>query len=160
MTEFPRSRRRQQCSQQARIVALMQSNAWFIENVKDSREPGADLGRQSNSLRFTPGKRAALAIEREIAEPNFDEKLQARIESRAQRRGQWHVAGVVSSSAAIKRAAASDRQLTQLVNVQLASAYRSFMVTARISGLSLAPLHTLHGSYVMNDRMRLRVNSL
>src|SRR5881227_1227155 len=39
-------------------------------------------------------------------------------------------------------------------------ACRSFMVTARISGLSLAPLHTLHGSYVMNDRMRLRVNSL
>jgi hypothetical protein len=63
--------------QQPRIVALMQPNAWFIENVKDSREPGADLRRQPNSLRFTAGKRPALAIKCEITEANFDEKLQA-----------------------------------------------------------------------------------
>src|SRR6266566_888122 len=120
----------------------MQSNAWFIENVKDSREPRADLGRQSDSLRFASGKCPALAIECEITEANFDEKLQAGL----------NFSHHVADDGALLR--------SQLERRNKARRCRPFMVTARISGLSLAALHTLHGSYVMNDRMRLRVNSL
>ena len=37
------------------------------------------MRREPDSLRFASGKRAALAIQREIAEPNLDKKLQARL---------------------------------------------------------------------------------
>ena len=57
----------------------MQSDAWFIEDVKNTRETRADLGRQSNALRFAARKRAAFAIERQITESDLDEKLQARL---------------------------------------------------------------------------------
>ncbi len=65
--------------QQLTIVALVQPNAWFVQNVKHSSKAGADLCRQSNPLCFAPGERAALAIEREITEPNFNEELQSRL---------------------------------------------------------------------------------
>ena len=90
----------QRC-QQARIVALMQADARFIENIENAREPGADLRRQPNALRFATGKRAAFAIQRQITEPDFDEKLQARFESRAQRRVTMARCCVVSSSVAM-----------------------------------------------------------
>ena len=65
-------------SEQARVVALMQTDAGFIENVKNASQTGADLCREPYPLRFAAGKRAALAIQCEIAEPDLDEKLQAR----------------------------------------------------------------------------------
>ena len=56
----------------------MQADARLIENVKDAGQSRADLRREPDALRFAAGKRAAFAIEREIAEPDLDEKLQAR----------------------------------------------------------------------------------
>jgi hypothetical protein len=38
--------------QQAAVVPLMQSNGGFIKHVQDSCQPGTDLGRQSDPLRF------------------------------------------------------------------------------------------------------------
>src|SRR5260370_28611687 len=62
-----------QRSEQARIVPLMQSNALLVQNVKNARKTGADLRRQPDPLRFSAGKRAALPIERVIAEAHFNE---------------------------------------------------------------------------------------
>ena len=56
----------------------MQTDAGFIENVENASQTGADLRREPYPLRFAAGKRAALAIQCEIAEPDLDEKLQAR----------------------------------------------------------------------------------
>ena len=56
----------------------MQSDAWFIEDIKNAGQTGADLRGQPNALRFAAGKRAALAIEREIAEPDFEQKFPSR----------------------------------------------------------------------------------
>ncbi len=38
--------------QKARVVALMKTDAWFIEDVKNTRESGADLRGEPNTLRF------------------------------------------------------------------------------------------------------------
>ena len=57
------------------VVALMQADARLIEHVEDAGEPGADLRREPNALRFAAGERAALAIEREIAEPDLEEEI-------------------------------------------------------------------------------------
>src|SRR5512132_562495 len=56
----------------------MQTDAGFIEDVENASQTGADLCREPYALRFPSGKRAALAIQCEIAEPNFYEKLQTR----------------------------------------------------------------------------------
>src|SRR5215472_13297241 len=56
----------------------MQTDAGFIKNVENAGQSGADLCREPYALGFAAGQRAALAIQREIAEPNFQEKLQAR----------------------------------------------------------------------------------
>ena len=99
----------------------MQANAWFIQNVKDSREPGADLGCQPDSLRFTAGKRTALPIECEISETNLDEKLQAGL----------NFAHNITDDGPLLRSQLQSRnkagggfgcQLAKLMNVQLARA--------------------------------------
>ena len=68
-----------QRAEQARVVALVQTDARFIQHVKDAGQTGTDLCRQADSLRFAATECAALAIEREITEPHFDQKLQARL---------------------------------------------------------------------------------
>jgi hypothetical protein len=39
-------------SQQTRVVALMQTDAGFIENVENPSQTGTDLGRETYPLRF------------------------------------------------------------------------------------------------------------
>src|ERR1700758_5100577 len=56
----------------------MQTDTGFIEKVENPSQTGADLCCETYPLRFTARKRAALAIQCEIAEPDFHEKLQAR----------------------------------------------------------------------------------
>src|SRR6188474_1312847 len=56
----------------------MQADAGFIENVKNASQTRADLRREPYPLRFPARKRAAFAIQCEIPEPHFHEKLQAR----------------------------------------------------------------------------------
>ena len=66
-----------QRGEQPRVVALMQTDARFVQDIKNAGKPGTDLGGQTNPLRFAAGKRSALAIECEITESDFDEELQA-----------------------------------------------------------------------------------
>ena len=68
----------QRC-QQPRVIALMQADARFVQNIENAGQTGADLRGEPNALRFAAGKRAAFAIEREIIESDFEQKLQARI---------------------------------------------------------------------------------
>ena len=64
--------------EQAIIVALVQADAGFIKNVEDADEARADLRGEPDALRFTAAERAALAVQREIAQPDIVEKTQAR----------------------------------------------------------------------------------
>ena len=139
----------------------MQTDAGFIENVENASQTGADLRREPDALRFAAGKRAALAIQCEIAEPDLDEKLQ----TRANLADNVCYDGLLLLGQ-VETANESQRVfhvlLAELMDIQFAraAARESLIVTARISGLSLAPPQTLHVSRVMNARMRLRVNSL
>src|SRR6478736_7252754 len=56
----------------------MQTNARFVENVENTSQTGADLCGESYPLRFTAGKRAALAIQCQVAKPDLHKKLQPR----------------------------------------------------------------------------------
>src|SRR6266566_5437356 len=56
----------------------MQTDARFIENIKHSSQAGPDLSGEPDPLRFAATKRAALAIEREIAQPDLEQELQTR----------------------------------------------------------------------------------
>ena len=42
--------------EQPGVVALMQTDARFIQNVKNAGQSGADLRREPNSLRFAAAK--------------------------------------------------------------------------------------------------------
>ena len=70
----PAERRQQPC-----VVALMQADARLIEHIKNAGQTRADLRREPDALRFAAGKRAAFAVQGQIVEPDFDEKLQPRL---------------------------------------------------------------------------------
>src|SRR5215472_7802342 len=58
----------------------MQPNARFVENIKDSSQPRTDLRGEANALCFAATERPAFAIEREVAQPNFEQELQTRLD--------------------------------------------------------------------------------
>ena len=64
--------------QQPLIVALMQPDAWFIQNVNHPHQPRANLRRQPNPLRLAAAQRPALAVQREIAQAHIPQKPQPR----------------------------------------------------------------------------------
>src|ERR1700737_741366 len=51
-----------ECSQKSSIVALMQSDARLVQNIKNTGQSRSNLRCKADALRFTAGKRAALAI--------------------------------------------------------------------------------------------------
>ena len=63
---------------QSAVVALVQADAWFIENVEHPGEAGPDLRGQADALRLTARERRRCAGEVEVVEPNPDEKVEAR----------------------------------------------------------------------------------
>src|SRR6185312_17013699 len=54
--------------EQPRIVALVQADARFVENIQHARETRADLRGEPDALTFAAGQRARRAREREIVE--------------------------------------------------------------------------------------------
>src|ERR1035437_8957599 len=62
--------------EQSMIVALMQSDARFIEDVKHADEPRPDLRGQPNPLCLAAGERVALPVHREVRQANIFEEGQ------------------------------------------------------------------------------------
>ena len=62
--------------EQPRIVALVQADARFVENIKHAGQTGADLRGEPDALAFAAGQRAGGAREREIIEPDIDQELE------------------------------------------------------------------------------------
>src|SRR5437868_14113537 len=56
----------------------MQTDARFIEDIKDSSQAGPDLGGEPDPLCFAATESTALAIKREIAQPDLEQELQTR----------------------------------------------------------------------------------
>ena len=62
--------------EQARVIALMQTDGRLIENVQHAHEPAADLRGETDALRFAAGQCDGGALEREIIESDVVEETQ------------------------------------------------------------------------------------
>ena len=49
------------------IIALVESDGWFVENIKNAGQAAADLAGQTNALEFAPRKTTSLAVDGQIA---------------------------------------------------------------------------------------------
>ena len=64
-------------AEQAIVVALMQADRRFVEDVHHADQAGADLAGQANPLRFAAGQGVGAAIQRQVVEADVDQELQA-----------------------------------------------------------------------------------
>ncbi len=65
---------RLQGREQSLIVTLVQSDRRLVQDIHDTREPGADLTREADALRFAARKRLGAAIECQVVEPDIHEE--------------------------------------------------------------------------------------
>ena len=63
--------------EQAPIVARMQTDRRLVQHVEHAAQSRANLRRQPNSLRFATGKRCRGTIERQVAKPDGEKKIDA-----------------------------------------------------------------------------------
>ena len=61
---------------EAVVVALVETNTRLVENIEDAGKPGANLCGKPDALGLAAGKRSALAVELEVVETHFIEKMQ------------------------------------------------------------------------------------
>ncbi len=62
--------------QQAAIVAGMQADGRFVQDVQHAHQAAADLAGQADTLRFTAGQRRGGAVQREIVEPDVQQEAE------------------------------------------------------------------------------------
>ena len=76
-----------QAVEQPPVVALVQADGRLVEHVEHAGQARADLARQPDPLRFAARERARVARERQIVEPDIDQKPQPRADLLDDRRG-------------------------------------------------------------------------
>ena len=59
------------------IVALVQADAGFVQDVQHSHQSAADLGGQANALRLSPGQGAGRPVQGQIVQPDVDQEPQS-----------------------------------------------------------------------------------
>src|SRR5690606_7575799 len=64
-------------AQQPVVVALVQADGRFVENVHDPYQPGADLAGQPDALGFATRQGVGAAIEGQVVEADIHQKAQA-----------------------------------------------------------------------------------
>ena len=65
--------------EQSIVVALMQSDGWFIKHIGNAHQAAAHLRCQADALRFATRKRAGGAVEREVAKANARQESKPRV---------------------------------------------------------------------------------
>ena len=76
-SEFPFSRKAVSVSSRRKIIARMQADGRFVEDVKNAAQIRAELRRQPNALRFAAAQRLRRTAQREITEPDVLHELEA-----------------------------------------------------------------------------------
>ena len=61
-----------------RVVALVEADRRLVEDVQDTHQRRADLGRQADPLRLAARQRHARAVHGQVVEPDVDEEPQPR----------------------------------------------------------------------------------
>ncbi len=67
-------------TEQALVVALVQSDRRLVEHIHDADQAGADLAGEADALGFAAGERVGATIERQIIETDVDEEFQALVD--------------------------------------------------------------------------------
>src|SRR5438045_9756705 len=98
----------------------MQTDARSTEHIKHPSQTAPDLGGQPDPLRFAATESAALAIEREIAQPDLEQELQTRFNFTHHFRRDLLLLGR-KRDLGNKLRRGFDRQLGKLMNIQFAS---------------------------------------
>ena len=63
--------------EQTVVVTLVQADAGFVQHIEHANERGTNLGGQSNALGFAAAKGAALAVQRQVAQPDVAKETEA-----------------------------------------------------------------------------------
>src|SRR6185312_1774968 len=69
-----------EAGEQSGVVARVQADARFIENVQDADEAAANLPGQADALGFTAGKGRRRAIESEVMQADVEQKAEAGVD--------------------------------------------------------------------------------
>ena len=58
------------------VVARVESDSRLVEDIEDSGEPRADLGREADALHLPAGERRGGAVEGEVVESDVEQELE------------------------------------------------------------------------------------
>ena len=115
------------------IVALVQADARFVQDVKHAGQPRADLRGEADALGFAARKRAALAVEVQIGQPDLDEETQPRRHLAHDFRGDVALGGG-QSQAPDQPVRLPDRQAAKFADVENPAGRAVFRHGSRIVG--------------------------
>ena len=59
------------------VVARVESNGWFVENVEDALKVGSELGSEADTLGFASGEGGGGAVNLEVAKADVIEEFEA-----------------------------------------------------------------------------------
>jgi len=65
--------------QQAAVIARVQANGGFVQNVKHAHQFGTHLGCQADALGFAARKSARAAFKRQVVQADINQKPEARV---------------------------------------------------------------------------------
>ena len=124
------------------VVAWMQADGWFVEDVAHTAQIRAKLGGEPDALRLAAGQRRRRAVERQVGEPDFLEEAEPRTDF-SQQVARDLLLPACEQHPREKLQQIRDRQLRQVRDRLLAEAHRqrdriqAFAVAA-LTGLDLA----------------------
>ena len=58
------------------VVARVESDGRLVEDIEDSGEPRADLGREADALHLAAGEGRRRTVEREVVESDVEQELE------------------------------------------------------------------------------------
>ena len=104
------------------IVALMQADRRLVKDVEDTDEAGADLRGQADTLRLATRKSARTARQRQVGEPNVNEKRETSLDLGEDRRGD-RACALLELDVREERARVRDRHVGELGDRLIADAH-------------------------------------
>ena len=105
---------------EALVVALVQPDRRLVEDVEDADQAAADLRRQPDPLRLSPGERRRRPVEAQVVEPDIEQEPKPLVDLLEHRARRSCRSRSDSSRSPRNAAALRDRQLAQLVDVRAA----------------------------------------
>ena len=102
---------------QALVVALVQADRGFVEDVEHAHQTGADLGGEPDPLGLAPGQGAGGPGQRQVVEPHIDQEPQALADLLEEPLGD-HLLAFGQLQGVDEGAGVADRQIGELGDVE------------------------------------------